>query len=464
MNLPDLPTSVAIDAYTGETPAAGRLAADVRQWVLHRPAYESGQPVMRPQPHDPGDWRDPDVGWGVILPDRADNQTSGHADAPGPIQELIAARGGKVLRYRPKSAYAPWTLREQTGDTFTPAAPVGMGPMCLPKYLLIYATPEEIPWHVQYALNAVRCVGRLDLTGEALENYVTRLLDDWAGVACRYDSPVVWAVDHGGGDITSLMRDTVAAPLHQAFAKDPDMASAAFIDGRATPATGRALVAALVENRPALIVTSSHGLTGPLSDPVGMRATMGLPVDCDHQAVTPEQLLGSWQPDGAIWFAQACCSAGSDSPTAYQGLFEPTDELGHTLAGIARAGAATAPLARALLGSAKPLRAFIGHVEPTFDWTLSFPPTGQALTSALTAALYNKLCARSPVGLAFDDYYAPIASLLQNYFTTLQDYEVATGAAAKSKLDMLLYSRVTAQDRASTVILGDPTVAIPTPG
>ena len=52
----------------------------------------------------------------------------------------------------------------------------------------------------------------------------------------------------------------------------------------------------------------------------------------------------------------------------------------------------------------------------------------------------------------------------QNYFTTLQDYEVATGAAAKSKLDMLLYSRVTAQDRASTVILGDPTVAIPTPG
>jgi len=44
-----------------------------------------------------------------------------------------------------------------------------------------------------------------------------------------------------------------------------------------------------------------------------------------------------------------------------------------------------------------------------------------------------------------------------------RSYETAKRAAAKPFLDMLVYSRVTAHDRAATVILGDPTAAIPAP-
>lgn len=202
-------------------------------------------------------------------------------------------------------------------------------------------------------------------------------------------------------------------------------------------------------------------MTGPLSDLDAMRANLGLPVDQARQILSPAALLGEWQPDGAMWFAQACCSAGSDSPTAYAGLFEAGSLLDQTLTGIAKLDAATAPLARALLGATKPLRASIGHVEPTFDWTPSFPPNRQVLTSDLTKAVYDGLMSGQPVGLS--GYYPAIGSLLQKYVKARQKYNSVVGPAAKPSLDMLVYSRVTAHDRASTVILGDPTAAIPLP-
>ena len=100
-------------------------------------------------------------------------------------------------------------------------------------------------------------------------------------------------------------------------------------------------------------------------------------------------------------------------------------------------------------------RAFVGHVEP-FDWTLSFPPNRQVLTDDLTTCLYEQLCSGLPVGLAMSTYYRPVGSLLQGYVRALRKYSTQVGDAAKPGLDMYVYSRVTAHDRASTVILGDP--------
>jgi len=468
VNTPELVAggTVAIDAYTGEATATGRFAANYRAWALVTPKY--GQPVMRPDPPDPKNWLDPRVGWGLILPEppgRTADQLATAGDAPEPIQDLVAARHGKILRYRSGAKFADWTLRDYAGqgDVLNAASPLGAGPQQLPKYLLIYATPAEVPWHVQFALNPVRCVGRLDLAGEALAHYVTALTDGWAGASAAYCSPVVWAVDHGTGDITALMRESVASPIFAELSRDPEMGSATFVDGSSQPATGAALRDALAVNRPALVVTSSHGMTGPLSDLDTLRRSLGLPVDQEHCPVSPEDLLAGWQPQGAIWFAQACCSAGTDSPSAYAGLFEPGSLLNETLTGIARAGAMTSPLPRALLGAASPLRAFIGHVEPTFDWTLSFPPNRQSLTSDLITAIYTRLCSGLPVGMAMSAYYPAIGSLLQSYMTARTAYNATIGAAAKRSLDMLVYSRVTAHDRASTVILGDPTAALPLP-
>ena len=62
-----------------------------------------------------------------------------------------------------------------------------------------------------------------------------------------------------------------------------------------------------------------------------------------------------------------------------------------------------------------------------------------------------------------EPYYRPIGALLQGYQLAEKEFQTAFGARARPSLDMMVYSRVTAHDRASTVILGDPTVAIPLP-
>jgi hypothetical protein len=459
---------VRIDAWTGTEAAAQAMAKSRAAWALGKSVVPRGG-GLAPVPPDPADWRSPEVGWGVVLPEHPglDPAALGRADdAPEPIRALVAARSGKVVRYRAGALYADWVLRDWAGGDDLPIAtsPLGTGPGCLPSYLLIVGSPADVPWRVQYALNTVRNVGRLDLDELGLERYVEALLADWNDSGARYAAPVVWSVEHGGGDITTLMRDAVGEPLYTAFAADPDMPDARFIDGRAETADASALVHALASSRPLLVVSTSHGMTGPLDQPSVMRAQLGLPVDAAHGVVDPDALLATWQPDGAVWFAQACCSAGSDAPSAYHGLFDPAGLVDQVLEGVAQLGALTSPLPRALLGAQRPLRAFIGHVEPTFDWTMVFPPNRKRLTDSLRNAVYTKLCSGSPAGLALSSVYAAIGALLLGHSRSVDAHnDNPPGPARTDALDMALYNKVTAYDRASTVLLGDPTVRIPVP-
>lgn len=456
-------TVVQANAFTGEEAVTGRFADTMGRWTVGAP--DLGVRHLVPSAADPADWRDHRVGWGVILPERDGldpAQLATADDAPEPLRALVVQRQGKVLRYRAGSALAQWVLRDYAGggDLFTAASPQGMGPQELPLYLLIAASPAQVPWQVQYALNPVRHVGRLDLEDDGLANYVTALLDGWKDSAATYAAPLVWSVDHGGGDITTLMRDVVGAGLHAAFTVDPDMPDARFIDGSVADASGASLTEALAALRPLVVVTTSHGKTGPLADPAAMRRDLGMLVDAGQAVVEPTALLSGWAPDGAVWFAQACCSAGADEPSAYEGLFAPTGSVGRVLTEVARLGAQTAPTPRALLGASRPLRAFIGQVEPTFDWTMSFPPNRQDLTASLRTAVYEGICGGEPVGMALRDYYRTIGSLLVNHGRALKAFNAGSGEA----LDIATYSKATAYDRASTVLLGDPTVAVPLPG
>ena len=188
---------------------------------------------------------------------------------------------------------------------------------------------------------------------------------------------------------------------------------------------------------------------------------MGALVDINHQPLTLQDLR-DWSPAGAIWYAHACCSAGSDAASRYSGLLPPEGAIGRVLNGVATdAGAMVAPLARALLGTERPLRAFVGHVEPTFDWTLRDPNTKQPLTHVLATSLYNKLYQRgeyrTPIAHAFAALYKEAGS----FYGAWQDAKQGINRNEWGMRDWALYRQLVAMDRQMLVILGDPTVALP---
>ncbi|UNO42893.1 hypothetical protein [Streptomyces sp. MST-110588] len=519
------PDELCVNAWTGGPgPVAAPLGPGHRAWALGPVA--GVKRLLRPGAVDPADYRDERVGWGLVLPDRDGlPHPALPEEAPEPVRALFAARPGARLLRLTRATPTTATLRDYAAgkDIAVIGSPRGTTPGALPSYLLIYGGPEAVPWRTQYLLARVAHVGRLHLTGTGLERYVSALLDGWSDSTARYDSPLVWSPDHSAQadeaqnhgtrndgtpnhcgdqtdrnqahrvqpstaeahtaetrgaephraqphraetrrdqDITSLMRDAIAAPVAERLRADGEMPGSLFLDGRAGRASVAGLARALAELRPALVVTTSHGLTSPLHDPATLTARIGLPVDARGAYIDPRTLLTDWQPDGAIWYAHACCGAGADRRSVFDGLVAPDGPVGEVLAGVAALGSVVAPLPTALLSARRPARAFIGHVEPTFDWTLRSPWTGQHLTDELTSVLYGGLCGGEPVGLALDRITKGIAASALAHEEALHAYN-ASEHTERAGLRAALYHRLVAADRTAMVILGDPTAALPLP-
>ena len=381
------PTDVQINAWTGEKAASDPLPTHT-PWA-QAPNVFAAPPALAADKIDERDWNSPGR-LGVVLPDddslsNADRSTA--AGAPAAIGRLVAKRGNApVLRWR--SELQQGFLRRYYPDgTFHALSALAPNPGTekgrIPKYLLIYASPVEIPWAVQYALNMSTFVGRLDLTSPGLDRYVDALIDDFQGQRADPRAPVVWSVDFGPNDITWLMARAVAGKLWQKLDSNSDLVRRRRIQDAS--ATGETLIAALGELSPALVVTTSHGMTGPLDNDSLLKSQLGALVDVRQTLVGVSELQAS-QPSGAIWYAHACCSAGSDQVSRYKGLLPGNGTIGTLLNKISTAAGATVPpVPRALLGAEKPLRAFVGHVEPTFDWTAR-PANKQVLTHVLCTA------------------------------------------------------------------------------
>ncbi|WP_234685100.1 hypothetical protein [Bradyrhizobium monzae] len=457
------PKFVSVNAWDGTRTFRSPLPAETPWEVQHHFKVASIKTLAAPRAVEYRDWRRPDVGWGLILPENttlSPKERSTAVDAPAAIGRLVDSRNGAVvLRWRPE--VEDFLLRYYEGgyshDLSIKSPNHGIGPDCIPHYLLIYAPPRQIPWSVQYALNMSTYVGRLDLEGRALENYVDALIGNWGGQLADARAPLVWSVDHGGADITRLMARAIGGKVWEKFESDPELSKRKFLcDDRAS---AKDLVASLVELTPGLVVTTSHGMTGPLGNGAQLSAQLGCPVDCDYSVIQPADLM-AWNPNGAIWYAHACCSAGSDSVSRYQDLFPAGTDIGDLLRGIAAgAGAIVAPLARALLGAEKPLGAFVGHVEPTFDWTLRDTLNGQIVTRQLVSALYNRLYqdyARNPIGWVLDQVYREAGA----YFADWSNGVANAKGQPASLQDRTRYCKLVGMDRQTTVIIGDPTVSL----
>ena len=105
----------------------------------------------------------------------------------------------------------------------------------------------------------------------------------------------------------------------------------------------------------------------------------------------------------------------------------------------------------------------MGHVEPTFDWTLRVAETGQGLGTHIVSALSDNLIGeRQPLGFAFADYRAGVGELHTQWVSTQKQLPKAADVTQRDRVrDTLTRLRLSAIDRQSLVLLGDPTVAYP---
>ncbi|WP_217995912.1 hypothetical protein, partial [Kribbia dieselivorans] len=265
-------TEVRSNGWRGE-PASGALTAKYGKWALG--AVAAGVAPLAPPVVDPWDWRHETVGWGLVLP-HGDPALSvddlvAAKDAPEPLQALVAARGpAPVLRWDPTRPDV--LLRYYSGFAAPETIPIGgtprgVAPGAIPSFLMLWGGLEALPWRLQYALNLDPRIfaGRLPLEGDALARYVSALLGPWDGeLAPEHGRAVVWATDHDPGDISHTMRLVVADPVKKAYADDPDI-TVSYHAG--ADATGAALASDLGSARPSVIVTTSHGNTGPAGAP-----------------------------------------------------------------------------------------------------------------------------------------------------------------------------------------------------
>lgn len=447
-------------------PVEGRLSASALKWAAGTRAPP--RKLLAPPKIDYDDWSHPEVGWGIVLPERSDLSAEAKSlalDAPDAIQELVRQRGNApVLRYDPKLAAQGLLRRYERGtNTFTQPGPRGKrgsAPGLVPHYLLIVGSPDQIPWEFQYQLQTEAFVGRLDLDDTGLENYVNALLRQWSGSERDVTKPVVWSVDHGHPDITRLMAKTIGERLSSAFASDAEFDhSNLYLTG--SSATSFGLVDAISKRKPAFLATTSHGATFPLNQPVALAQQLGIPVDANHDLLSHVDVLSNWNSEGAIWYAHACCSAGASGVSAFEGLIDPSTELGKTVLSLGVAGEISAPLPKMMLGHAKPLGAFVGHVEPTFNWTLFSTSNKQTTTAHIIQTLYNQLHGsdRPTIGRSLHGYYQFVAGLLLLHGKAVK----ALNSHAPGAAGMAIRSKLIATDLLSMVLLGDPTVRLPRP-
>ncbi|HJQ02486.1 MAG TPA: hypothetical protein VJ851_12870 [Jatrophihabitans sp.] len=459
MTFDQLPAAVAINAWRGSA-TTGELDEYANRWGSRAGLPHSQQPLAMGEEVDERDWGSDQVGYGVLLPEStwsAADKAKG-LDAPEAVRQLLDARPKTVmLRWDEK---LPGNLiRRYLPDGSSQAPTIGLSTYgtnkgSLPRYILIIGGPDVVPWSVQYALETRHAVGRLPLDEAGLEHYIDAMLTGWPNADLDVTAPLMWTVSLAG-DITADMRAVIANPLEAAFADDPRVAGFTHLTDQ--HATAAELIRMLSASHPLLVITSSHGLT--LGEGVVLRNSLGLPVDLDHQHVDLDALDHA-MPGGTIWYSQACCSAGGDASSHYEGLLAPDTMALSAVQAVAQLGPTVAPAATRLIGRANPVRAVLGHVEPTFDWTLRVGDTGQGLGGFIVEALSRNLfVTRDPIGYALRDYRAGVGELHTQYAALLDDLNKGK-VEVRDKLTRL---RLSAIDRQSLVLLGDPTVTLATP-
>jgi hypothetical protein len=407
-----------------------------------------------------------DAGWGVIFGVH-NPLTPQIVEALEPLLRLRRSQAGELFQvyakekgrgYRPGDTAREFLARYDTRPSDPPE------PKKMPYYLLIVGSPEEIPFQFQYQLDVQYAVGRIDF-GDRLDAYANYAQSVAAAEKDGFTSPshaAFFGVTHPDDRVTRLSTEHLVQPLYESLR----LRSSGW-QVRATLGTeaSKARLLDLIQERPTLLFTASHGMEFPPDDPKkrqvphqgallcsdwpGPNAWRG-EIPQDHY-LAGDDLSSDTNLLGAMAFFFACYGAGTPlydefSKRAFEARratiaeYPFTAALPQTMLGLPRGGAL----------------AVIGHVERA--WGSSFLGPRQSTQIAVFENVIEKLLFQGlPVGLAMDDLnerYAALSTELTNLLdetdSSPDPYELAEMWTANN-------------DARGYVVIGDPAVRLRVP-
>jgi hypothetical protein len=428
---------------------------------------------------------DPDdlsqAGWAVVFPfapkgSEAAAHQAAIREALGP---LLARRRSQAARrddrrYREcvgPDAYRPGETKQQFLARMG-AGPGAVDPGKFPYYVLLVASPEEIPYRVQYQLDVQYAVGRLHFdTIDEYARYAANVVE--AETRPRSLSRplsltmALWGVENPGDRATHASARHLVAPLADYLERDQAdrWKVTRFIGEHATKAR---LASLLGTDTPSLLVTASHGIGFPAGDP-RQRSDQGALLCQDwggpHSgSLTPDHyfagddIAADADLRGLIGFHFACFGAGTPRYDDFSRKGE-----GPALVDIAP-HAFVARLPQRMLGRARGALACIGHIDRA--WASSFlqadPRHSGAVTAQITVfeSALKRLMEGRRVGHAMDYFDLRYAELASDLATRIEDatkYEVAVDDRELAQL--WTYTN----DARDYAVIGDPAVRIGTP-
>jgi len=413
------------------------------------------------------------AGWAVIFPADADPAIKEALDELLQLRQEQAGERFKI--YEGADGYRPG----ETKDEFLKRHKVGGGPADpehMPYYILIVASPEEIPYEFQYQLDVMRGVGRIHF--DTLDDYAryarSVMLADTGQVKLPRRAEF-FGVANPDDKATQLSSKYLVAPLYHKLQKQQPFVRwveegdvrrklqlewhfESFLAERATKAQLVRLLGG--DQTPALLFTASHGMEFPQDDPRQI----------PHQGALlcqdwpgPNQWSGSIGQDfyfagddissevnllGLIAFHFACFGAGT--PRLDQFARQAHKEEREVIAPHNFVGG----LPKRLLG--RGALAVVGHVERAWGYSFLSPGAG-AQTGAFESMLLQ-LFRGDPVGWTTENLDMRYADLAATLTTILEELDYDPDYINPYDLAQKWTEH---NDARSYVVIGDPAARIP---
>jgi hypothetical protein len=382
------------------------------------------------------------------------------------LQPLVDARQGRELTYQPWESSRKFRVRHgQSSGALDPAK--------LPYYLLIVGSPAQIPFHVQYGLDAEHAVGRLCFENVAdYGRYVARVLayESTTGTLPRQRRVAFFSPQNPGDDATFLSTTELAQPLANTLDGKPlkslDGATVTYRTEHVTGdvATKPALLGLLTRttHAPALLFIAAHGLGFPNGHPSqqenqgaltcqewpGPGVSLAGPMP-EAMYVAGKHLPVEVDLHGLIVFAFACYSAGTPQLEDFALLktHTPQELAPHPF---------IAHLPQRLL--AQGALAFIGHVDRAWDYSYLWKGIGRDIGTFQSTL--ESILAGKPVGHAFEYFNDRYVNLARELTDSEEGLLFRHHLGERVDVKELIALWTAHNDARAYVLFGDPLVRL----